>query len=412
MSIKSHNTREGKVPATDPKWYPTTRGLNRWINRMARRTDLAVRVLKKTSGAPARFVPREAEIDINEGLIAKIDPKVAGSAEFVIKHRAIAGACVHEACHARHSTMDLERIHRQYGARHSYVLTMLEEGRCETQQWDDLTDVEKIALQSMVLDIVLDDLVDEDGNVPDFNDPRQTLRLLALVAARVNVGIIDTSLPKAKAIYDALVDQLAEHFGTFYDLAVRFSQISLGYYASNEDDLHKIVREWIAAQDEHFPPPEDEGGDEGEDGDEGDGGSGKGEGEAPPSDPQGQDGGKSESSDESDDGDADGSDDGDGDEEGEGDDRPGDDDEGEVGDGSNEITDGDGDPSLGQYGGNHVGDNVLNDIFRQVGEAAIEAEKISGSRLKEKLVAVHKATAESHAERRRLNKEWKRKWQQ
>ena len=43
-------------------------------------------------------------------------------------------------------------------------------------------------------------------------------------------------------------------------------------------------------------------------------------------------------------------------------------------------------------------------------DAAEEAERVSGSRLREHIVATHRATAASHAERRRKNAEYRKRW--
>lgn len=406
MSTRSNTTREGSVPKTDPKWYPTTQGLNRWINKMADRSDLTVRVLRHTSGAPARFVPTEAEIDINEGLIAAIDPTIAGSPEFVCKHRAIAGACVHEACHARCSTLiDLNKIARRYGRRHTTVFQMLEEGRCETQSWPHLSGVEKLALQSMVLEIVLRDMEDENGETQAI-DMRGVVRLAGLLLARINTGIVDISAPMGGRMNDALIEALGAEYATLYDLAVRFSHITVGYWDHGEDELHAIVRKWIEVEDRIIPPDEggdggDEGGEPGEEG--GDpGGEGKGKGKSEE---------KSEDESKSDSGEGDESSKGEGDEQGE-DTTPGSDDEGTVGDGSRDIaeTDPASEAALGDYASGNVDSGTFADIFDAVREAAEEAEKVSGSRLREEVVAIHRANAGSHADRRRKNAEAMKRW--
>lgn len=417
MSTRSLKDREGRVPLTDPRWYPTTQGLNRWLNKMADRRDLTVRVLKKTSGAPARFVPTSAEIDINEGLIARIDPREAGSPDFVIKHRAIAGACVHEAAHARHSTMNLPGIAKAHGDRHTGVFAMLEEGRCETQQWPHLSEIERAALQSMVLDIVLRDMEDDEGNTREL-DIAGCIRLTGLLAARMERGIVDITQPMGGRLHRALGDVLGEDYAVLADIAVDFSNVSLNDYwdrTNSEETLHELVRRWIEVEDRILPPSEDEGGEGGEG--EGDEGTGTGTGTGPK--------GKSESDESSDSGsgsgddEADGSDSESGKSEGAGDSGEpgtsvGDDDEGTVGDGSHTQTESEGEASLGQYGSTNVDAGTLEDIFESIREAirdaAEEAEHVSGSRLREQLVATHRATAAAHAERRRRNSEYKKRW--
>lgn len=423
MSTRSHEQKKRHgVPKTDPKWYPTTQGLNRWLNRMADRSDLTVRVLKHTSGAPARFVPSEAEIDINEGLISRIDPIIAGSPEFVVKHRAIAGACVHEGAHARHSQrINLPHIAKTMGDRHAGTFAMLEEGRCETQQWPHLNGVERLALQSMVLDIVLRDMEDDEGTVREM-DMRGVVRLAGLLLARIDAGIVDISQPMGERMNNALMDALGTDYAALYDIAVRFSKISVGWYDESLDRLNRLTQEWMAIEDRIIPP--DEGGDSGEGEGEGEGeGSGEGSGESPKP-PKGKGKGKGKSDDESDKGDdgksdksGEGEGEGGGKSKGEGEDEsdgpmPGDDDEGTVGDGSKTLKQSDeaGEASLGDYASSNVDGGTFADIFESVREAAEEAEHISGSRLREEVVAIHRADASAHAERRRRNAEAAKRW--
>jgi len=404
MSTRSLNDREGRAPLTDPKWYPTTQGLNRWLNRMAERRDITVRVLKHTSGAPARFVPTSAEIDINEGLIARIDPRVAGSPDFIVKHRAIAGACIHEAAHARHSTMNLPGIAKVHGDRHTGVFAMLEEGRCETQQWPHLSELERDALQSMVLDIVLHDMQDEEGEVRELNIGG-CIRLVGLLAARIERGIVDITQPMAERLHKSLIDVLGADYTVLAEIAIEFSRVELGYYSSREDDLHDLVRQWIEVEDRLNPQEDNESGEGGdESGDEsGEGGGGEGEGTSKSKS-------KSKSDESSEDGEGEGEGNGDGDSKSEDGESPiGDDDDGTVGDGSHTQTESEGEAALGQYGSTKV-DEALADIFDSIRDAAEEAERVSGSRLREHIVATHRATAASHAERRRKNAEYRKRW--
>lgn len=421
MSVRSHKHREHKVPPTDPKWYPVTRGLNRWLNKMARRKDLAVRVLRGNIGAPARYVPNVAEIDFSEALLSKVDPRDVGSEDFVIKYPFLAGGGVHEAAHARWSTFDIPTLHKAYGRRHAQTFMLLEEGRCETQQWDDLTESERDALRSLVLDLVLKDVLPDDGSEPDFDDPRLVLRLMGLIAARARIGIIDTSQPKAARIMQHLRDALGEHFDTFNSLAVEFASTKNDDYYSRKNyvmTLNDVVSRWIAAEDAVIPPPEDGGedGDSGEDGESGDesDGKGKGKGKSQPDDSDSDsDGSGGDSSDDEGDNDADADGDkgdGDGDEDGE-DTTPGDDDEGEAGDGSHTITDKDGDASLGDYASSNIDAGPLADLFDDLAEAAEEAEKVAGSRLKARAGDIRKATASDHRQRREYNKEAMKRWQ-
>jgi len=91
---------------------------------------------------------------------------------------------------------------------------------------------------------------------------------------------------------------------------------------------------------------------------------------------------------------------------------PGDDDNGTVGDGSAELGEDDtkGQPNLGDYGAFNDAAGEFEDIFNAVRDAAEEAESISGSRLREEVVIVHRATAAAHAERRKKNAKAAQRW--
>lgn len=431
MSVRSHNHRATRLAPTDPKWYPVTRGLNRWLNKMARRNDLAVRVLRGNFGAPARYVPNVAEIDFAESLLAKVDPTTVGAQDFVIKHPKIAGGAVHEAAHARWSTFDLPSIAKQYGPRHANTFALLEEGRCETQQWPDLTDTERDALSFMVLNLVLREILDAqdaeaDDDAPDYDpmsDPRTLVRLVGLIAGRCETGIIDKSQVKVVALLDRLRDVLGEHFDTLWDLAVTFARSrNDDHYSDNVHTRvrHEVVRQWLATVDDLLPPDETGGSgsgkDESEEGEsESGGGGGSSESDDKGDESESGGSGDDESSDDGDeDGDgADGNADGDdeSDDDGEpGDTTPGDDDEGVEGDGENVIDgDDDGDASLGDYGGSSVR-KTIEDVFGDLAEAAEVAEKISGSRLRSRAGDIRTAVAADHRRRRELNKEAMRRW--
>jgi hypothetical protein len=368
-------------------------------------------------------------VDVNEALISSIDPKIAGSPEFIVKHRAIAGAVVHEAAHARFSTrIDLPKISKTYGARHAATLAMLEEGRCEAQQWEHLSGVEQLALQSMVLEIVLRDMQNDEGETPEMNI-QSVVRLMGLIAARIDKGIVDITQPMGKRMADALLDVLGADYGVLYDIAVRFAGHSVSWYSGGDEDLHKCVAEWIAIEDRLFPEPEGEGQQEGEG--EGEGGEGEGEGsgksksKSKGKSSKGEDKDKSDDKEEGDgsgagdksDDESDKDGDGDGDGKGEGEDGedaeslPGEDDDGTVGDGSHTLDpDLPGEASLGDYASSNVDAGQFEDLFNAIRDAADEAGKVGGSRLREEVVAIHKATAASHADRRRKNAAAMSRW--
>ena len=465
MSISTLSGREGVV-LTDPKFLPFTMGMTKWVNTMAGRKDLSVRVLSKTSGAPARFLHARASVDINEKMLAGLDPAIVGSQEFVALYPAKAGLMVHEtAGHARNSyLLNLDTIMRKYGNHHTNVFKLLEEGRCERQGQPYMTRVELFALRSAVLDILLDDLREETADEQVANSPGTLiLHTLGLVAARADGGILDVTQPKAAKVLDGLETGMGVRwYKTFTDLAVEFSKQKVGPWDSDEPTMHELTKEWVKAEEEFldkvkqpndtttctFPgiPPTGTGkGEEGEQGEqEGEptegtstGGSKSKPGEGEPEsgtgsgkdqteteqDPAGESGTEpSESGDEQDgeQGDGDGgaseSDSpGTEDQDGKGGEQPGEDDEGTPGDGSfvltQDMTDGsEGEASLGEYAGGTSLEDAYRELLKDLGVASEEAHNVGGHRLGIELKAIHKANALEHKDRRERNKAAAKLW--
>ena len=441
MSVRTMKTAKHDV-RTDPRWYPVTRGLNSWVNRLAARNDLVVRVPKRAPAA-AVFVAENGSVDIRESTIARIDPTMS-AIDLLAKHPEECGVIVHETAHAAYSTMDLPRIARRYGARHTSVFLLLEEGRCESHLWPRLNPAEKAALSMMVPRFVLTNLKDdEDEDEADMTDPRLLVRLVGLLAARRHKGIVTDAQTKVGQAWTTLMGTLPDA-EKFEALAVEFAETSVGYYSANEDTLHRIVRDWIALEDA-LPKPESSDEGESEDGDESEPGeakSGEGSGgDKDESESESSDKDKGEDESESGDGgededESDGSGSGDGSEpepgEGQGrgrgesdddtasNDTPddgivGDDDQGVVGAGDQHDSDGEGDGALGEY--NSIDPDtvasIVGEIVENLRESMPEAKKVHGSRLGVEVRAAHKATARDHEQRRRDNKaaitEWRKR---
>ena len=430
--------RQGRV-VTDPKYYQYTSALGRKANRLIRkcgathRDGIVVRVLDSIpGGAPARFVDGIREIDFDAKLLDRVDPLIVGTPEGACKHPKLEGAGLHEIAHAIFSTMNLERMVKKYGDYHTMWFLVLEEGRCESCLWPNLESYDKLALRSMILDLVLEDLSEEDKEGKAMEGKMLAIRLHGLTAGRIANGVLDITHPKIERIVSSLKKELGEEaYEKFRVVAVTFSNLTLSYWES-EDRLHEVVEEWLDLLKEEMKdedPGTEEGPEggcvlpgtpptEGKDGKEGDG-EGKGEktgkkkkGESKGGSKKGEDkegegknGGKEE-------GKNDGSKDGAGEPK---DYTVGDDDEGRVGDGSQKSDpDKEGGAALGGYASSHIADNALGDLLgdlkKLVEEARNEESHIAGSRLKEELVAVHRADAGQHRSRRQRKEAARRVW--
>lgn len=440
MSTSTLSGRQGIV-LTNPKFIPATRGMTKWVNKMAERRDLTVRIIARTDGAPARFIQARACIDINEKMLEGIDPGLIGSQEFVALYPSKAGIVVHEAIgHAMNSYLiNLDTIFKTYGPRHTEVFKCLEEGRCERQGWTHGTNVERYALQSAVLDIILADLAEETAEEEVAYSPgRLVLQTMGLVAARADAGILDMSMPKAQKVMKGLQIALDGFYPKLMDVAVEFSGCKVGTWHSDEKDMHNLVKKWIELEQEFLKevePEEPEGGTTvctlpGTPTGKGKGGEEDGKetetGSEPGGDPSetpenkpGEGEGKGNQG-QKEDQDADdtkpGNETGDDTKESEEEDtKPGLDDDGEPGDGSQVLTqdmmaeDID-NADLGTYAGGTSLEDVYREIVKEIQEASDEARKVSGHRLGVELKAIHKSSALEHADRRKRNAAAKKLW--
>jgi hypothetical protein len=449
MSTSTLSGREGVV-LTDPKWHPFTRGMTKWVNRMAGRNDLSVRVLAKTSGAPARFIHSRASIDINEKVLDKISEKIVGSQEFVALYPDEAGLIVHEtAGHARNSYLiDLTRIVKVHGPRHASTFKLLEEGRCERQGIPHMTKVELYALRSTVLNILLNDLREETADEQIATSPgKMVLHTLGLVAARVDAGILDVTQPKAHKVVEGLRRGLGEDwYRRFSDVAIEFSKQQIEPWHSDEKRMHELVRDWLELEQEFLgevEPPQDgtvcglptpsptgtgKGGEETGQGPTGTGSGPQGEpgesrtepGTGPgkesgtePEEPGTGQAGEGRDGEPGPEGDG-GEDNGESGEDQDGPSRPGMDDDGEPGNGERVLTedmvDGDDAPDLGVYNGGTSLEEVYRELVKDIVEAGVEAKQVSGHRLGVELKAIHKSNALEHKDRRKRNQEAARLW--
>ena len=274
----STRTIQGRpLEVTDRKYYPVTSALWPQVNKMAGRTDLGMKVLEKIP-APALFDPMSADIVLNKALIAHLDPMLVASPDFAKKQPSLFGALVHESSHANQSRMDLASIARRFGIRHHQTFMLLEEARCEVNNYDNLRPLEQAGLRACVLEIVLRD-VD-----PDDTEWQSAVRFVGLLAGRIEKGIVSKRHPLIESLIDKVRDLLGIYFQHFYDLAVEFSRLPWEKWSDHEEKMHDVVRRWIALEDSI--PPEDKGEDEADQDGEGDEGEGEGEGQGQPGESQ------------------------------------------------------------------------------------------------------------------------------
>lgn len=280
---------------TDPIWLPWVSSMAPWINKMAGRNDLVVRILPNI-GAPARFCMTLPLVDFNVAYMNKVDPSRIGTAAFMLHNPDLAGAGVHEALHAR-LTPDTRMLLKNYPREYDTMM-LLEEGRIETigYQGNFLTASERLAMQAMILEIVIKDFIAgmEQGETEQPYD--KMVRLAGLVLARREAGLVPNNSKTAK-MFDLIADTLGE------ELTETLRKIAVAY--ANTHDVPTMVvlaRQWLDATQENKPGDEGEGEDggeqgeqddssEGQEGDGQEGDSNQGEGEDSDEDGDGSEGG-------------------------------------------------------------------------------------------------------------------------
>ena len=301
---------------------------------------------------------------------------------------------------------------------------LLEEARCEVNNYDRLRPIEQAGLRACVLEIVLRDVNADD------TEWQSAVRFVGLLAGRIHKGIVVGRHPTVEPLIDKVREVLDVYYQQFFDLAVEFAGIAWDPYSPAEEKMHDVVRRWMALEDSI--PPQDKGEDEGQDDGEGDEsesegqGQGQGdEGEDEPSDGSGE--GQGQPGEDEGEGEGSGSGgqgEGEGEAEGEaapnageaGGDPSGDGDRGVEGDGTNdeviEVTEHEGQDVLGNY--NHADYETvenLSDFIRDLAEAAEDMkQEVMRTEIGPALRVEHRATQEAHKQRRQRNKDAARLW--
>lgn len=307
MSLKSNDyTRQAEFPTTPYQYRYIQRAILKWGNKATGRGDLFCTVLPEGMdiGVPARYLPAVGQVQVPSGAFADVDvDKYAGHREhqslreFTREHPTVMGKFIHEYGHAGWSPRAAYLEQFRMGNRNStyQVLMLLMEGHCEIGIYRVINDLEKAALRSTVLHEVLSSLVPDGEEEANFEDPQTAVNLMALIAARAEEGIIDTSEgARGATVVEMAKQALGDFAPRFYALAVRFASLSAkdeyGYPLSYRagDPMQSVCLEWEELTAEFLQQQQQGGDEQDEPGDE----------QGEPGDEQGEDGGD-ESDDES-----------------------------------------------------------------------------------------------------------------
>lgn len=245
----------------DPKWFEATAALLPFAQRLTGRKDIQVRILPRI-GAPARFIPTTAQMDISTGYLRDVNPSSMARPDFILTHPELVGALVHESAHGRFTRIGLPGLLKQYGKKWYGTWQLLEEARCERQLLPLLEPIEKAALEATVLQIVLRDSKKNGTAEEQLDSHRQSAHLVGLLAGRLAAGTITRENEKIDRLWLKMTTILgADTLKVFNDLAVSFSEIEWmtdDFYGVRNADVVKryepIIELWNAAYDD-LPVP-------------------------------------------------------------------------------------------------------------------------------------------------------------
>jgi len=251
-----------RAAATDIRWLKRGAEIAALANEWSGRGDLVAYVGPGAGGpAPACYAPHLAEIEVNVDVAFApgIDPDVVGDLRDRDNQYAWAkgiGAIKHEALHAKCSHWSMPNAQAALKADEYAALVLLEEGRIEARGVL-ANPSDRVFLRACAMDIVLADARVAFGSMTDI---RAAAQLVALLHARVIVGILDES--EVYEIMDKVEDILGSDLVDSLLALVRTAQAHSNDY--NIDALYPVAQEWArlvreASQEAGEPQPNEDG---------------------------------------------------------------------------------------------------------------------------------------------------------
>jgi hypothetical protein len=240
----AHYSTTIEAKSTTPtEWLRVGAGVGKLVNEWSFRTDLVVKLgTETTSGAPASFNPKSAEIEVNTNVAFGnfVAPDEIGDLTKRIEqlnHSVASGAIFHEACHARFTRWALEQAHKDLSRNEFNALVLLEEGRIEA--WGaKLEPTNKVFLHASAMKIVLDDL---DKHLEKLDTTEGAAHLAGLTLARVDAGVLEE--------LDVIrVQQVLEELLT-KEVLDKLRSVWLRVQAhekhSDPSELYDLAKEWV-----------------------------------------------------------------------------------------------------------------------------------------------------------------------
>lgn len=250
--------KKSRFDKTPRQWLAVGAQINELANKWANRDDIATFVGEGAGhGAPACFIPAIAEMEVNveQAFGEGTNPEFIGdlsdrSVQF--DHPVAMGAVLHEAFHARHSTLSLlEGINEEKDAFVRNVATWFEETRIESRAVKALPK-NRAFLRACALRLVIGDLKeDEDFAAKGIQAFSQ---LILLTLARVSAGVLDSE--DVEIVHDAALKLFGE------DTLSRLESCWIRGQAHREDrdaePLLALAREWVEILKESGNDPSDD----------------------------------------------------------------------------------------------------------------------------------------------------------
>lgn len=229
------------VKPSDVAWLGIGRVVSDLANEWSGRGDIiAVVGPEAGGGAPARFLPNNAELEINT-LVAfgpHATPERVGDLSDPKRHyefpRAI-GLVAHEAFHAAYSLWDYRKAYDELGKDGFAAFEQLEESRIEAHGIRDVPRTRNF-IRSAVIDINMSEEM-------ETNNTEAAFATFALIGARVQSGVLDAD--EAAPVMDLVREFLGP------DTVLHLETIVTRFQESRDiSERYELAREWASAKQE------------------------------------------------------------------------------------------------------------------------------------------------------------------
>lgn len=257
MAHLDHGTKS-RFDKTPKEWLAVGSQINELANEWANRDDIVTFVGEDAGhSAPACFIPAIAEMEVNVAMAfgEKVDPRFIGDLSkrsIQFDHPIAMGAVMHEAFHAKHSTLELlEGINAEKERFVQNLAMWFEETRIESRAVAAYPK-NKAFLRACALRLVIGDLKeDTDFQAQGIQGFSQ---LMLLTLARIDAGVLRKK--DVKIVQDA-ADKLFDR-KTNKKLQNIWVRAQRHMDDKNAEPMLALAREWVKALEESGNDPKDD----------------------------------------------------------------------------------------------------------------------------------------------------------